>query len=34
LGLDDVKGLLRGAVQGSLRNVMDVWETIRKTLLA
>lgn len=34
LGLKDVKGLLRGAVQASFRNIMEVREMISKTLLA
>ncbi|KAL1792071.1 hypothetical protein ACET3X_009822 [Alternaria dauci] len=34
LGLKDVKGLLRGVVQASFRNIMEVREMIKKTLLA
>ncbi|CAG5156972.1 uncharacterized protein ALTATR162_LOCUS4765 [Alternaria atra] len=34
LGLKDVKSLLRGAVQGSIGNLNEVWEMMRKALLA
>jgi hypothetical protein len=34
LGMVDVKALLRGAVQGSVRNVMEAWGMLRKAVLA
>ena len=34
LGMVDVKALLRGAVQGSVRNVMEAWRMLRKAVLA
>jgi hypothetical protein len=34
LGLKDVKSLLRGAVQGSIGNLNEVWEMMRKAFLA